>query len=215
MKGVMRILRECFTSNERWAREQKEKDPAFFSRLSLEQRPELLWIGCSDSRLHPNELIGKAPGDVFVHRNVANIVVHTDANCLSVLQFAVEVLGVSHIIICGHYNCGGIKAAMDSKPLGLIDNWLRHIRDVYMINRAELDAIEDKDQRANRMCELNIAAQVANVCYTTIVQDAWRRGQNLTVHGWICSLTTGLLRDLDLCVERPDQIPDVYRIDAL
>ena len=168
----MRILRDCFSANEKWAKEQAEKDPEFFSRQSREQKPELLWIGCSDSRLHPNELIGKSSGEVFVHRNVANMVVHTDINCLSVLQFGVEVLGVKHIVVCGHYGCGGIYAAMSNKPLGLIDNWLRHIRDVYMIHRAELDAIPEMSLRANRLSELNVIAQVANICHTTIVQNA-------------------------------------------
>lgn len=211
----MRILRECFAANQKWAREKTEQDPSYFERLSKIQKPELLWIGCSDSRLPPTELIGRAPGEVLVHRNIANVVVHTDVNCLSVLQFGVEVLEVKHIIVCGHYNCGGVKAAMSSRPLGLMDNWLRHIRDVYMLHRNELDAIPDKTQRANRLSELNVADQVANICYTTIVQDAWRRGQSLAVHGWIFALDTGLLRDLDLCIERPEQLPNVYRIDSM
>src|SRR5262249_19953197 len=151
-------------------------------------------------------------GEVFVHRNVGNVVAHSDMNCLTVLQYGVEVLGVRHIIIVGHDGCGGVRAAMESKPLGLIDNWLRHIRDVYMLNREELEKIADEEERVNRLGELNVRAQVANVCHTTIVQDAWRRGQPLAVHGWAYSLGDGLLRDLNLCVERQDQIPEAYRI---
>jgi carbonic anhydrase len=191
----------------------RERDPHFFERLVKAQKPELLWIGCSDSRLPPDQIVGRLPGEIFVHRNVANVVVHTDVNCLSVLQYGIEVLGVKHVIVCGHYGCGGVVAAMHSRPLGLIDNWLRHIRDVYMANRAEVDAIPDQRARENRLCELNVAAQVANVCHTTIVQDAWRRGQELTVHGWIYDLSDGLVRDLDLVVDRADQIPEIYRLD--
>ncbi|MCC6751903.1 MAG: carbonate dehydratase [Deltaproteobacteria bacterium] len=209
----MRILRECFAANRAWAAARTENDPAFFERLSAIQRPALLWIGCSDSRVSPNELIGRDPGEVFVHRNVANVVVHTDMNCLSVLQYGVEVLGVRHVVVCGHYGCGGVLASLQPTPLGLIDNWLRHIRDVHMAHRRELDAIVDEEARADRLCELNVAEQVANVCHTTIVQDAWRRGCELAVHGWIFSLADGLLRDLDLCIEGPDQIPSVFRME--
>jgi carbonic anhydrase len=209
----MRLLQQCFDQNRAWAREMVEKDPRFFEDLSHQQRPELMWIGCSDSRLPPNMILGRPPGEIFVHRNIANVVVHTDINCLSVLQYAVEVLGVRHVIVCGHYGCGGVAAALAPRPLGLIDNWLRHIRDVRMIHRAELSAIEGGEARANRLCELNVAAQVANVCHTTIVQDAWRRGQPLAVHGWIYSLEDGLLRDLDLCIENQEQIPHVYRME--
>jgi carbonic anhydrase len=190
----------------------RERDPGFFERLVRAQTPELLWIGCSDSRLPPDQVVGRLPGEIFVHRNVGNVVVHTDLNCLSVLQYGIEVLTVRHVIVCGHYGCGGVRAAMTPEPLGLIDNWLRHIRDVSMAHRQELDALPDPAARQNRLCELNVAAQVANVCHTTIVQDAWRRGQALTVHGWIYDLADGLLRDLDLVVESPDQIPQAYRI---
>ena len=172
----------------------------------------MLWIGCSDSRLPPNEIIGRAPGELFVHRNVANLVEHTDVNCLSVLQYAVDVLKVKHVIVCGHYGCGGVRAAMSSQPLGLIDNWLRHIRDVHLWNRDELAAIADLDARADRLAELNVEAQVANVCHTTIVQDAWRRGQQLTVHGWIYSLATACCATSGWCIESPDQIPPEYRL---
>ena len=208
----MRLLQKYFDQNRAWAAGMLAQDPHFFHDLHHQQRPELLWIGCSDSRLPPNQIIGRPPGEIFVHRNVANVVVHTDVNCLSVLQYGIEVLGVRHVIVCGHYGCGGVAAALGSRPLGLIDNWLRHIRDVHMIHRAVLEAIPDPQARADRLCELNVAAQVANVCHTTIVQDAWRRGQPLAVHGWIYSLEDGLLRDLDLCVENQAQLPDVYRM---
>lgn len=208
----MSLLDECFAANRRWAKSTVDNDPLFFKRLEALQNPDLLWIGCSDSRLPPNEIIGRVPGEVFVHRNVANLVEHTDVNCLSVLQYAVDVLQVKHVIVCGHYGCGGIRAAMQPQPLGLIDNWLRHVRDVHLWNREELAAIEDLDKRANRLAELNIEAQVANVCHTTIVQDAWRRGHHVTVHGWIYSLSDGLLRDLGMCIESIDQIPPEYRL---
>jgi carbonic anhydrase len=190
----------------------REKDPGFFERLLRAQIPELLWIGCSDSRLPPDQIVGRLPGEIFVHRNVANVVVHTDLNCLSVLQYGIDVLRVKHVIVCGHYGCGGVRAAMTPQPLGLIDNWLRHIRDVFMANRAELEGIPDPIAREDRLCELNVAAQVANVCHTTIVQDAWRRGLPLTIHGWIYKLADGLLRDLGIVVRSPDQIPQAYRI---
>ena len=205
-------LQECFDANREWSTRMRERDPEFFERLKHQQRPEILWIGCSDSRLPPDRIVQKQPGEVFVHRNVANVVVHTDMNCLSVLQYGIEVLGVRHIVVCGHYGCGGVLAALQSRPLGLIDNWLRHIRDVHALHKAELDSIGDADRRADRLCELNVAAQVANVCRTTIVQDAWRQGRTLTVHGWIYSIADGLLRDLDICVENARQIPEEYRM---
>ena len=208
----MKALQACFDANRAWSSRMRQGDPAFFERLVHAQTPELLWIGCSDSRLPPDQVVGRLPGEIFVHRNVGNVVVHTDLNCLSVLQYGIEVLRVRHVIVCGHYRCGGVGAAMTAEPLGLIDNWLRHIRDVSMAHRAELDAIPDPAARQDRLCELNVAAQVANVCHTTIVQDAWRRGQALAVHGWIYDLADGLLRDLDLAVESPDQIAQAYRI---
>ncbi len=208
----MSPLRDCFEANRAWAARMRERDPEFFARLLGAQRPELLWIGCSDSRLPPDQIVGRLPGEIFVHRNVGNVVVHTDVNCLSVLQYGVEVLGVRHVIVCGHLGCGGIRAALDARPLGLIDNWLRHLRDVYAAHAAELDAVADGRAREDRLCELNVATQVANVCHTTIVQDAWRRGQPLTVHGWIYALADGLLRDLGLAVESTEQIPRAYRM---
>jgi len=208
----MKVLRECFDANRAWAVRMRERDPGFFERLLRAQTPELLWIGCSDSRLPPDQVVGRLPGEIFVHRNVGNVVVHTDLNCLSVLQYGIEVLKVKHVIVCGHYGCGGVHAAMTPQPLGLIDNWLRHIRDVFMANREELEAIADPAARQDRLCELNVWAQVANVCHTTIVQDAWRRGQTLTVHGWIYALADGLLRDLGLVVQSTEQIPAAYRM---
>jgi carbonic anhydrase len=209
MKGS---LDECFAANRAWSARMRARDPDFFERLVAAQTPELLWIGCSDSRLPPDQVVGRLPGTIFVHRNVANVVVHTDLNCLSVLQYGIEVLRVRHIIVCGHYGCGGVGAAMGSEPHGLIDNWLRHVRDVFMIHREELEAIGDPKQRQDRLCELNVRAQVNNVCHTTIVQDAWRREQPLTVHGWIYDLADGLLRDLGLVVESAEQVPKPYRI---
>jgi carbonic anhydrase len=210
----MKPLQRCLDANRAWAARSLEHDPTYFERLSQLQAPKLLWIGCSDSRLPPNELLGLAPGELFVHRNVANIVVHTDINCLSVLQFGIEVLGVEHVIVCGHYGCGGVGAAVAGRPLGLIDNWLRHIKDVYSLHREELERIRSPEARTDRLCELNVQQQVANVCHTTTVQDAWRRGQTLTVHGWILSLRDGLVRDLEVAVERPEQLEAVYRMES-
>jgi carbonic anhydrase len=206
------LIDDYLAANRRWAEEAAARDPGYFTRLEKLQNPDLLWIGCSDSRLPPNEIIGRAPGEVFVHRNVGNLVEHTDVNCLSVLQYAVDVLQVKHVVVVGHYGCGGVRAAMSSQPLGLIDNWLRHIRDVHLWNREELGAIRDPNKRADRLAELNVEAQVANVCHTTIVQDAWRRGQTVTVHGWIYALGDGLLRDLGMVISSSGQIPPEYRL---
>lgn len=206
------VLEDCFEANRRWAKASRETDPQFFERLEAIQNPDLLWIGCSDSRLPPNEVIGRRPGELFVHRNVANVVEHTDVNCLSVLQFAVEVLKVKHVVVVGHYGCGGVRGAMSTQPLGLIDNWLRHIRDVARFNHEELSKIEDPIARQNRLAELNVETSVANLCHTTIVQDAWRHGQNVAIHGWIYSLHDGLLRDLGMSIESPDQVPPEYRL---
>jgi carbonic anhydrase len=209
---AMHPLQHLLDSNRLWSAARTQQDPDFFSRLARQQTPQYLWIGCSDSRVPANEIIDLDPGQVFVHRNIANLVVHTDMNCLSVLQYAVEVLQVKHIIVCGHYGCGGVAAAMNDQPHGLIDNWLRNIKDVYFDQRAELDAIADLRQRADRLCELNVAQQVANVCHTTIVQGAWQRGQPLAVHGWIYGLRDGLLNDLGVTIEAPEQIRSLYRM---
>ena len=208
----MRLLAELFERNRAWAARRHADDPDFFQRLARQQAPRYLWIGCSDSRVPANEIIGLDPGEIFVHRNVANVVAHTDLNCLSVLQFAIDVLRVEHVIVCGHYGCGGVQAALSNRPFGLIDNWLRNIKDVCLRHEDALAAIPDETARLDRACELNVAQQVANVCHTTIVQDAWRRKQQLTVHGWIYALVDGLLRDLGFCISGPDQLPDLYRM---
>lgn len=208
----MRELKLLFERNRAWAERISREDGEFFSALAREQRPRYLWIGCSDSRVPANQVVDTPPGELFVHRNVANLVVHTDFNVLSVLQYAVEVLQVEHVIVCGHYGCGGIVAAMQDVQHGLIDNWLRHIKDVYYRHEPELRAIEDPKRRLDRMTELNLAAQVENVCTTTIVQDAWRRGQPLCIHGWIYGLQDGLLRDVGLCFSSAEQMPSIYRM---
>ncbi len=192
----MKTLQHLFENNRTWAERIVREQPDFFEQLSRQQNPEYLWIGCADSRVPANEIINLPPGEVFVHRNIANVVVHTDLNCLSVIQYAVEVLQVKHIIVCGHYGCGGVAAALDTADHGLIDNWLRHIRDVYRYYAAELDAIGEPAARKDRLCELNVVEQVANVCNTTMVRNAWKNGQPLNVHGWIYRLEDGLLHDL-------------------
>jgi carbonic anhydrase len=196
----MRDLPKFFANNRNWAAAQLARDPEFFSRLALQQSPSALWIGCSDSRVPANEIVGMPPGALFVHRNVANVVCHTDLNCLSVLQYAVDVLRVSDVIVCGHYGCGGVQAAAGSAKLGLIDNWLRHVRDVRLKHSTQLDAIPAAEQRLDKLCELNVLEQAVRVCETTILQDAWARGQAISVHGWIYSIHDGLLRDLKFCV---------------
>jgi|TARA_B110000093_G_scaffold15841_1_gene14651 carbonic anhydrase len=203
-----------FEKNRDWALSVKASDPLFFEKLSAQQSPEYLWIGCSDSRVPANQIVGLMPGEVFVHRNVANMVVHTDLNCLTVLQYAVDVLKVKHVMVVGHYGCGGVAAAYENADNGLIDNWLRNIKDVQHHHQLQLDAIEDKTQRLELLCELNVVSQVSNVCHTTIVQNAWRRGQPLAIHGWVYSLADGLLKDLDCTVDRAEQIADAYRIDT-
>ena len=193
MKDLTRLLDQ----NRAWAENIKASDPNFFPNLAKQQLPKFLWIGCADSRVPSTQLVGVAPGEMFVHRNVANVVDHTDFNCLSVMQYAVDVLKVEHIIVCGHHGCGGVKAAMDNLQLGLIDNWLRHVQDVLHEHEAELAKIDDEKERFDRLCELNVIEQVLNVGRTTIVQSAWARGQEVVVHGWIYGLQDGLLRDLD------------------
>ncbi len=195
----MKPLDKLIAKNAEWANSMKEQDPEFFTRLSKQQAPDYLWIGCSDSRVPANVIVDLPPGEVFVHRNIANVVVHTDLNCLSVIEFAVEVLKVKHIILCGHYGCGGIKAAMDEHDYGLIDNWLRHIKDVYRFHADEFTGLGEAE-RVDLLCELNVREQVANVCNTTIVQQAWKRGADLSVHGWIYGINDGILKDLETCV---------------
>lgn len=206
----MHILADIFENNRNWARAMKERNPDFFRDLSRLQTPEYLWIGCSDSRVPANDVVGMLPGELFVHRNVANMVVHTDLNCLSVIQFAVDVLKVKHIIVCGHYGCGGVRAALSGEPLGLVDNWLRHVQDVRDRHAAMLTAISNPEQRNSRLCEINIIEQVVNVVRTTMVGDAWRRGQPLAVHGWIYNIRDGLLRDLGLAITNLEMLPAAY-----
>jgi len=192
----MRALSHLFENNRAWSERIRRTDPEFFSRLSRQQRPRYLWIGCADSRVPANEIVDLAPGELFVHRNVANVVVHSDLNCLSVMQFAVEVLKVEHIIVCGHYGCSGVSVALQNERVGLADNWLRHVQDVRAKHESAVNKEPDLPHRVDRLCELNVIEQVANVCQTTIVRDAWERGQELSVHGWVYGLKDGLLRDL-------------------
>ncbi len=205
----MRTLKKLFDNNREWAEGIKEKDPQFFARLSKQQAPEYLWIGCSDSRVPANQIVGLLPGEIFVHRNIANLVVHTDLNCLSVIQYAVEVLKVRHIIVCGHYGCGGVKAAMENKDHGLIDNWLRHIKDVRSLHRSELNSLRNESDRYSRLCELNVVEQVFNVCKTSIVRNSWKNGQELSVHGWIYGIADGILKDLDITVMNEDEAREI------
>ena len=207
----MKNLSHLFENNRAWAARHHAEDPEFFPRLSRLQRPEYLWIGCADSRVPANDIVGLLPGELFVHRNVANIVVHTDLNCLSVMQFAIDVLGVKHVLVVGHYGCGGVHAALEKRRLGLIDNWLRHIQDVHAKHRGALDTIGEARAREDRLCELNVIEQVANVCQTSIVLDAWERGQDLTVHGWIYGLRDGLIRDLSTSAASPGEAAEAYR----
>ena len=204
-------MKKLFDNNQAWADLIKKDDPQFFSKLAAQQNPDYLWIGCSDSRVPANQIVGLLPGELFVHRNVANQVIHTDLNCLSVIQYAVEVLKVKHIIVCGHYGCGGVGTAISDRPNGFIDNWLLHIKDLYYRKRSDFADIEDQEAKVDRLCEMNVVEQVNNVCHTSIVQDAWQRGQQLQVHGWIYSIKDGLLRDLDATFDAPDQVPAVYR----
>lgn len=211
MARTMRKLEDLLEQNRRWSERIRSEDPEFFATLAKQQAPKYLWIGCSDSRVPANQIVGLLPGEVFVHRNVANIVVHTDFNCLSVIQFAVEMLKVEHIMVVGHYGCGGVAAAMQSHELGLIDNWLRHIKDVYNKHEEKLNRLTD-DRRLERLCELNVIEQVQNVCHTTIVQHAWHQGRDLTVHGWIYSMEHGLIKDLKVDIGNPKDLEPIYRM---
>ncbi len=197
----MGALDHLLANNAAWAADMTRHDPEFFRKLSLQQSPRYLWIGCSDSRVPANQIVGLVPGEMFVHRNVANVVVHTDLNCLSAIQFAVDVLRVAHIIVCGHYGCGGVLAALRDEKLGLIENWLRHVQDVRSKHHAEVDALSSERDRHRRLCELNVVEQVLHVSETTVVRDAWARGQTVSVHGWIYDLADGLVRDLGVSVD--------------
>ncbi len=206
----MRVLGHLFANNRAWAADMTARDPHFFARLALQQAPQYLWIGCADSRVPANQIVGLMPGELFVHRNVANVVVHTDLNCLSVIQFAVDVLKVRHVIVCGHYGCGGVRAALRNTKVGLSDNWLRHVQDVRQKHAARLAELRDEGEQLDRLCELNVVEQVVHVSQTTIVEDAWARGQPLTVHGWIYGLQDGLLRDLGMCVTSQADLTACY-----
>ncbi|HEX6046891.1 MAG TPA: carbonate dehydratase [Pyrinomonadaceae bacterium] len=203
-------LKRLLDQNRAWAEGITASDPDFFPTLAQQQSPKFLWIGCADSRVPSTQLVGMVPGEMFVHRNVANVVVHTDFNCLSVMQYAVDVLRVDHIIVCGHDGCGGVKAAMENLQFGLIDNWLRHVQDVIRDHEPELMQIQDEAKRLDRLCELNVVEQVLNVARTTIVQNAWERGQELVIHGWIYGLQDGLLRDLGVSIDNADGLTTAY-----
>lgn len=206
----MKDIRKLLQSNQEWSQRIQQEDPSFFDQLAKQQNPEYLWIGCSDSRVPANQIIGMAPGEVFVHRNIANVVVHTDLNCLSVIQYAVDQLKIKHILIVGHYGCGGVHAALNDARIGLADNWLRHVGDVAQKHAAILEAIDDPSLRHARLCELNVIEQVANACRSTIVQDAWARGQKLMVHGWVYSLKDGRVREMGIDVGGPDELDKAY-----
>jgi len=210
----MSDLESLFENNRRWVSERLTKDPAYFEKLSALQSPKYLWIGCSDSRVPANQITNLMPGEVFVHRNIANLVIHTDMNALSVIQYAVEALKVEHIIVCGHYGCGGVKAAYENHQFGLLDNWLRNIKDVYQSHRIELDGITKPEHQVDRLCELNVMQQVSNVCRTTIVQNAWAKGQKLAVHGLIYDLNNGLLQDLCVRLTSPEQLGNIYQMQT-
>ena len=213
----MSSIKKLFENNRAWSERTRRTDPEFFAKLETQQSPRYLWIGCSDSRVPANEIVDLAPGELFVHRNVANVVVHSDLNCLSVMQFAVEVLKVEHIIVCGHYGCSGVQVAMKDQRVGLADNWLRHVQDVHNKHEAKVDVVPDQRHRLDKLCELNVIEQVANVCQTTIVRDAWDRGQELSVHGWVYGLNDGLVRDLGTTVTKSSEASSIYRsaINAL
>ena len=207
----MIAIQDLFSHNRAWAAEMERTRPGFFSGLTQQQKPRFMWIGCSDSRVPANEIVDLLPGELFVHRNVANLVVHTDLNCLTVMQFAVDILKVRHIIVCGHYGCSGVQAALRRERIGLSDNWLRHVQDVREKHDARLREAATEADAAARLCELNVIEQVMNICHTSIARDAWERGQPLAVHGWIYGLKDGMLRDLDMTIAAPDEAREAYR----
>ncbi|MBY4676377.1 carbonate dehydratase [Marinobacterium arenosum] len=209
------MLSDLLANNKRWADRMETQHPGFFKELAAQQKPEYLWIGCSDSRVPANEIVGLMPGELFVHRNIANMVLHTDLNCISVLHYAVEVLQVKHIIVCGHYGCGGVRAALGRQDLGLIDNWLRHLKDIGFRERDLLSAESDPDRRVDRLCELNVRYQVDNICHTKVVQKAWQRGQQLAVHGWIYSIEDGVIKDLNVDIDSYRDLPEIYCLEEV
>jgi len=208
----MNKLKKLFENNADWVRSKTSKDPEYFSEMAKDQLPHYFWVGCSDSRVPANEIVGLDVGELFVHRNLANLFPHTDLNCLSVLEFAVDILNIEHVIVCGHYNCGGVKAAMDDRELGLIDNWLCNIRDIIALHKDELEKITNLQKRSNRLAELNVLQQVKNICHTTIVQEAWHRKQPLTIHAWIYDLETGKLKDLNRTFSSIKDVDVIYRV---
>ena len=210
MKSLLHLLE----SNQSWAKQCLDQDPQYFDHLAHQQSPEYLWIGCSDSRVPANQIVGLEPGELFVHRNIANVVHATDYNCHSVLQYAVDILKVKHVIVCGHYGCGGVEAALGRRDNGLSDTWLRQIKETYQINKAEFDALESKEAVHTRMCELNVQTQVGNLCKTKTMQNAWRRGQSVTVHGWIYSIFDGVIKDLKVSADSLDAVAPIFRLDA-
>jgi carbonic anhydrase len=210
----MDSYKDLLSGNKRWVKEKLSHDPQFFERLAKGQSPEVLWIGCSDSRVPANEITGTNPGDVFVHRNIANMVVHSDMNLLSVLDYSVNILKVKHVIVCGHYGCGGVRAAMSNEQFGLVDNWLRHIKDVYRLHHQELDAIADEQARFNRFAELNVIEQVFDLSKTSIIQNAWRNRDLPMVHGWIYDLKTGIIQDLEVSLHSKSKLPAIYNVSG-
>ncbi len=209
---MLKSYNQLLENNRKWVDRQLEMDPNFFSDLAKGQNPPILWIGCSDSRVPANEIIGAKPGDVFVHRNIANMVVHSDMSMLSVLDYAVNVLKVKHIIVCGHYGCGGVATAMTNKQVGLIDNWIRHIKDVYRFRKYDIESISDNEERFNRFVEINVEEQVQNLAKTSILQNAWANGQSVHIHGWVYSIADGLVRDMDTHYTNSDQLDNMYQI---
>lgn len=214
LQGMKTVYEKLFEGNKKWSQDMKKIDPLFFEKHAKEQKPPILWIGCSDSRVPANEVTGTLPGEIFVHRNIANMVVHTDLSMLSVLDYSVNVLNVTDVIVCGHYGCGGIMAALGTKNFGLVENWLRNIKDVYRLHQRELDAIKTKEKRAERLVELNVIEQVFNLSKTSIVQNAWEKGKNLSVHGLVYDLKTGILNDLEATVRDQSEIPKFYLVDS-
>jgi carbonic anhydrase len=210
----MNVYQSLLDGNKKWVEEKIKMDPEFFERLSKGQHPQVLWIGCSDSRVPANEITGTQPGDIFVHRNIANMVVHSDMNMLSVLDYAVNILKVKHVIVCGHYGCGGVKAAMQNQQFGLVDNWLRHIKDVYRIHSDELEEIKDPEERFNRFVELNVIEQVFDLTNTSIIQNAWTNRNEPRVHGWVYDLRTGIIKDLKVSFHNQKKLPEIYRISS-
>jgi carbonic anhydrase len=207
------FYQKLLDNNKEWVAQQTANDPEFFEKLAKGQKPPVLWIGCADSRVPANQITGTLPGQIFVHRNIANMVIHTDMNMLSVLDYAVSALQVNHVIICGHYGCGGVQAAMSNKSLGLINNWVRHIKDVYRMNQKELDAISDEKERFDRLVELNVKEQVHDLAKTSIIQKAWKTGQDLQLHGWVYGLKDGLIKDLNVSISNADNLEEVFKFN--